>query len=71
MNPQTADEAAAAFHGVKPTAANKSVKQLGEPIPGYSGVNRRIQADNVLNGTLLLGMSLTPAELRLSFWKWK
>ena len=51
MNPQTADEAAAAFHGVKPTAANKSVKQLGEPIPGYSGVNRRIQADNVFGMT--------------------
>ena len=24
---------------------------LGEPIPGYSGVNRRIQADNVFGMT--------------------
>jgi len=24
---------------------------LGEPIPGYSGVNRRVQADNVFGMT--------------------
>jgi hypothetical protein len=29
----------------------KTVKPLGEPIPGYSGVNRRVQADNVFGMT--------------------
>ena len=26
--------------------------RIGEPIPGYSGVNRRIQADNVFGMTI-------------------
>ena len=30
---------------------DKKVLSLGEPIPGYSGVNRRIQADNVFGMT--------------------
>ena len=51
ISPQTAMEAAAAFHGVQPSKPAKYVKPLGEPIPGYSGVNRRIQADNVFGMT--------------------
>ena len=31
--------------------AGKTVKPLGAPIPGYSGVNRRVQADNVFGMT--------------------
>lgn len=47
------DEAAAhaAFYGVEGANPAKTVKQLGEPIPGYSGCNRRIQADNVFGMT--------------------
>lgn len=51
IQPQTESEATAAFYGVTSTAPSKVVKQLGEPIPGYSGVNRRIQADNVFGMT--------------------
>ena len=36
------------FYGVEePKVGNV----LGEPIPGYSGVNRRIQADNLFGMT--------------------
>ena len=48
---QEADAAQAAFYGVDAKDASKQVKQLGEPIPGYSGCNRRIQADNVFGMT--------------------
>jgi hypothetical protein len=48
---QDADKAQCAFYGVDETDQAKAVKQLGEPIPGYSGVNRRIQADNVFGMT--------------------
>lgn len=38
-----------AFYGVE---ENKSqAPKLGDPIPGYSGVNRRVQADNVFGMT--------------------
>ena len=37
------------FYGVE-ESKNKAEK-LGAPIPGYSGVNRRIQADNVFGMT--------------------
>lgn len=36
------------FYGVE---NKKRAENLGEPIPGYSGVNRRIQADNVFGMT--------------------
>ena len=48
---QEADAAQAAFYGVDAKDPKKQVKQLGEPIPGYSGCNRRIQADNVFGMT--------------------
>jgi len=48
---QEADAAQAAFYGVESKDNSKQVKQLGEPIPGYSGCNRRIQADNVFGMT--------------------
>ena len=53
---QEADAAQAAFYGVESKDNSKQVKQLGEPIPGYSGCNRRIQADNVF------GMTYTEAR---------
>jgi len=56
IHPQTEAEACAAFHGVQQAKPTKFVKPLGEPIPGYSGVNRRIQADNVF------GMTYTEAR---------
>lgn len=48
---QDAAKAQAAFYGVEVSAPANLVKQLGEPIPGYSGCNRRIQADNVFGMT--------------------
>ena len=41
---QTADEATRIFHGVEETKRGMSNFQ---PIPGYSGTNRRAEADNV------------------------
>lgn len=49
--PQDEASANAAFFGVDCVPAAKTVKALGEPIPGYSGVNRRVQADNVFGMT--------------------
>jgi hypothetical protein len=40
-----------AFYGIDVVDASKIVQKLGEPIPGYSGVNRRVQADNVFGMT--------------------
>jgi hypothetical protein len=40
-----------AFYGIDEVDESKKVKQLGEPIPGYSGINRRVQADNVFGMT--------------------
>ena len=45
--------------------------KLGEPIPGYSGVNRRVQADNVFGMTYaearrMAGESLNKIELEKS-----
>ena len=37
------------FYGVAST--DSEPLKLGEPIPGYSGVNRRVQADNVFGMT--------------------
>ena len=37
------------FYGVE--QEKNPAQKLGEPIPGYSGVNRRIQADNVFGMT--------------------
>ena len=48
---QDALRAQQAFYGVDQSDPTKLVKQLGEPIPGYSGCNRRIQADNVFGMT--------------------
>jgi len=48
---QTEQEAISAFYGLPPKDPKKEVLPLGEPIPGYSGVNRRIQADNVFGMT--------------------
>lgn len=45
---QTLDNAANIFHGVEET---KKGLQLGAPIPGYSGHNRRIEADNIFGAT--------------------
>lgn len=48
---QDAVRAQCAFYGVEEPDQTKKVKELGEPIPGYSGCNRRIQADNVFGMT--------------------
>ena len=40
--PQTESEAIAAFYNVLPPKPEKAVQKMGEPIPGYSGINRRI-----------------------------
>jgi hypothetical protein len=40
-----------AFYGVDEVNEAQRVPQLGEPIPGYCGVNRRVQADNVFGLT--------------------
>ena len=48
--PQSFENAQAAFYddsAVEEAGTNK----LGHPIPGYSGVNRRVQADNVFGMT--------------------
>lgn len=47
----TEEQACAAFFGVDEVPENKKVKAFEEPIPGYSGVNRRVQADNVFGMT--------------------
>ena len=49
--PQTVEEATSAFHGVPPPNPATEVQKFGEPIPGYSGANRRIAADNVFGMT--------------------
>jgi hypothetical protein len=45
---QSEIDAAAVFYGVD---SQTEAEKLGEPIPGYSGVNRRVQADNVFGMT--------------------
>ncbi len=40
-----------AFYGIDEVNEGQKVPQLGEPIPGYSGVNRRVTADNVFGMT--------------------
>lgn len=45
---QDMDAAAAIFYGVDQKAKGLA---LGCPIPGYSGVNRRVEADNVFGMT--------------------
>jgi hypothetical protein len=45
---QSDDAAARAFYGID---EKKQCLQLGEPIPGYSGVNQRVEADNVFGMT--------------------
>ena len=45
---QDEDTATAIFFGVDNP---KSGLKLGQPIPGYSGVNRRVEADNVFGMT--------------------
>eukprot|EP00831_Metopus_contortus_P048424 TRINITY_DN394_c0_g1_i16.p1 TRINITY_DN394_c0_g1~~TRINITY_DN394_c0_g1_i16.p1 ORF type:complete len:200 (+),score=29.66 TRINITY_DN394_c0_g1_i16:299-898(+) len=44
---QTTEEALAIFYGV----SDKKPIALGEPIPGYGGFNRRVQADNLFGQT--------------------
>jgi hypothetical protein len=46
---QSEIDAAAVFYGVDQNQSQ--AERLGEPIPGYSGVNRRVQADNVFGMT--------------------
>lgn len=48
---QSSAAAANAFYGIDEVKKEKVVAKLGEPIPGYSGVNRRVQADNVFGMT--------------------
>ena len=48
---QSGSQATAAFYGIDEVKKEKLVEKLGEPVPGYSGVNRRIQADNVFGMT--------------------
>lgn len=45
---QSSDAAAEIFYGVE---KKKLGHQLGNPIPGYSGHNRRIEADNIFGTT--------------------
>lgn len=40
-----------AFYGIDEVKESQQVPKLGEPIPGYSGVNRRVTADNVFGMT--------------------
>ena len=47
-NDQTCEEAVAAFYGIEEKPKGL---MLGQPIPGYSGVNRRVEADNVFGMT--------------------
>jgi hypothetical protein len=42
------EKACAVFYGVED---KKTGLQLGQPIPGYSGVNRRVEADNMFGMT--------------------
>lgn len=44
-------DASNAFFGIDQVAKEKQVPQMGDPIPGYSGVNRRVEADNVFGMT--------------------
>ena len=46
---QALDDATNVFYGIQ--ASNPNNDKLGEPIPGYSGVSRRVQADNVFGMT--------------------
>eukprot|EP00831_Metopus_contortus_P048425 TRINITY_DN394_c0_g1_i3.p3 TRINITY_DN394_c0_g1~~TRINITY_DN394_c0_g1_i3.p3 ORF type:complete len:157 (+),score=29.34 TRINITY_DN394_c0_g1_i3:95-565(+) len=52
---QTTEEALAIFYGVSDKKPSKYkclfVVALGEPIPGYGGFNRRVQADNLFGQT--------------------
>ena len=50
-NQQSADAAVNAFYGIDEVAEGQAVPNLGNPIPGYSGVNRRVTADNVFGMT--------------------
>ena len=45
---QNMDDAAAVFYAVE---QKKQGHQLGAPIPGYSGHNRRFEADNIFGTT--------------------
>lgn len=45
---QDLDQAASVFYGVQD---KKQGLQLGQPIPGYSGVSRRVEADNMFGMT--------------------
>lgn len=45
---QDLDKACNAFYGVE---EKKQGLALGQPIPGYSGVNRRVEADNMFGMT--------------------
>jgi len=40
-----------AFFGIDEVKESQEVPRLGDPIPGYSGVNRRVTADNVFGMT--------------------
>jgi len=46
---QNYEDALRVFYGVE--VARNEAPKLGEPIPGYCGVNRRVQADNVFGMT--------------------
>ena len=46
---QSEEDALNVFYGYE-DKKNQAAK-LGDPIPGYSGVNRRVQADNVFGMT--------------------
>jgi len=46
---ETYEDALRVFYGVE--APLKEADKLGNPIPGYCGFNRRVQADNVFGMT--------------------
>ena len=46
---QSEEDAMKVFYGLEDK--KNTAQKLGEPIPGYSGVNRRVQADNVFGMT--------------------
>ena len=46
---ETYEDALRVFYGVE--VPRNEAPKLGEPIPGYCGVNRRVQADNVFGMT--------------------
>ncbi len=48
-NEETYEDALRVFYGVE--VPRNEAPKLGEPIPGYCGVNRRVQADNVFGMT--------------------